>query len=730
MKNILAVAFQTSLFALVTSTHVKFYHGHRDETCLKNITNSVQDPTVINPHSRCLTLNHPYCLGMKLPYRTAALPDNLPDLNITSEEEVQAYLSGWQNVQNTIPECWPYLKVALCSNLMPQCHDDVSNGRPIKVSKPNIEICNDLVVKSRCKFIERHYGWPSLFNCSDNRLYMRNCSNDLRFQDTKLGGCQYPLVQSSSNDNSFKEIRGCSLTCKYPILDTETQSNITLSIGILALLGLISILLAILFFQINKKLSKPSNMAKVIRRCVLFQLPIYIGWLLQYIFNSNIACPMGVRLEGLPLVANACVLSFLLTYLPELSICFLIAYLGRLCHDKIAGKNGNTNNKPGFTLNLLSLVIPATFFVSVAFSSQIDGHGIYGICTVGHQSPFIKVVFIWVPKMVSTAYGDFFFIITIIKLTRIKTMKPGIMRHLIRMLLLTIFSTTEILSSIGISIYEANNRIDWMNAIDKYIACNLNLRVVYDADQESHDISHQDCMLQAKPSSFIFYLEFVSILAKGVVMASWAFCESNYRGLRRKIIDELEDERDRKRRVKAYFDLVDSAVFGTRNDMTINVPDDSLHDLIDITSLKSDHLSRTFNATTRPQEGMEIINEPVRRQIRGSTPSSLGSVSLNSNLNILINTYNQRSRRHSKHKGPTSRDIINDERSKHKFENYHRLMQPPTLQGFNSTNNSILENTIIQYGNFLRDLANQRVEFDTQSLEDSPFTHGMCDSKR
>lgn len=705
-----------AIFSIVPLSQTKLYHGHREESCFKNVTHQLDpssDHSVTNLPQKCITLNHPYCLGIKLPYRTMALPEYLPDLNLTSIEDVQAYLNGWQSVQSIVPECWPYLRVALCSNMMPQCFEDHSTGRSMRISKPSVDICNDLVIKSRCKFIERHHGWPALFNCTDGNLYMKNCSNglrDFRHQESKLASCHYPLVPSSNNYTWFKDIRGCALTCKYPILDSEEQANLSAFIKLFALIASVSSMLALCLFYINKKISRTSWIARVIKRCAIFQLLTYFGWSLQSLFDTDIACTAsGGKLEGLPLVANACVLSFLLTYIPDLSICFLIAYLGRLCNKKISGTNGIDNNAL-FNMNLLSFVIPLTLFVSVAFLGQIDGHGLYGICTVGQGSLYIRMIFIIMPKMISMLYGNLFFLLTIAKLCQIKCMKPTVRRNLIRMLLLIILSFMEVTLSIGNIIYEHLNGKGWIKAIDDYMACNLNLRGIYDGEQDFEIIGRHECSLQAKPLVILFYLELIPIFAKGLVITSWAFCESNYRGLRRKIIDGLEDDKDQKRRVKAYLDLAGSAFLETGNNMSIQVPDDTQHDLIDISSLKS-----------HSQDG--------HQNRCSATPSSLCSTSIN------INNFFPMRRRQSKRRASykRSRDVVNNQRLIQNMVSFYSLVQmlerqnPGLVNGY--TNNPLVQTlerqnpgVVGEYMNFLKNLALE----EPQPNEDYPFMYGTC----
>lgn len=714
--KLLVLLLNLSSLTLVAAVHTKFHHDRGEEKCHRNIThNQSPEQTVINSPPKCLTLNYPFCLGLKLPYRTMALPEYLPDLNISTIDDVQSYLTGWEGVKSVVPECWPHLRVALCSHLMPQCHEDSQTGRVNKISKPNVEICNDLKVKNRCKFIERHHGWPALFNCSDQSLYLRNCSNELRgykYHDAKSISCRYPLV--ASNDSWFKEIRGCAISCKYPAFENEDQVHIGFVIGLFAPLGFLCSALALGLFNINKKTSKCSRMAKVIERCTIFQLFLYLGWSLQVLFDSDVACsPSGAKLEGLPLMANGCVLSFILTYLPDLSISFSIAYLGKLCHDKINGQNGKDSkeSKLDFNFSLLSFVIPATFFVSIAFLGHIDGHGLYGICTVGQASLTIKIIFVLVPKVASTAFGNFFFIATILKLSRIERMRPALRRNVTRMQLLTTLSLMEVSLAIGIIAYETLNRSTWMDAIDDFLACDMNLRSVHEGDIEGESGPRQLCSLKARPFVSLYILEVVTIPLKGIVIASWAYSDSNLKGLRGKIIELVEDK-SKRRRGKA--DMAESAMLTTHANRSKPASIGLAHDLIDMMSLRSDHgVELTAEQDHDPEPEPDSI--PTSR----ATPSSLGSVSLRSNMYVNVNCPRP-SRRSSRHKrGPSSRDIINDQR----WRQQQASLLPPQTQT-DLVANHLSQMMILQHINLLSSLPPR----EEMSLEECPFTLGMGDS--
>lgn len=672
--------------------------------CHNNVTYSSNDHTA-GPLPKCIALNHPYCLDIRLPYNSTILPDYLPDLNLKSSEEISSYLERWRGVKK-LPKCWPVLQMALCSALMPQCEEDLSTGRVSRFYRPNVDICYDLVIKDECRFLSRQFeDWPALFNCNDTNIYARNCTNELRV--LKFSGstgqtqCQYPLVPNNDDSTWFRDIGGCAIHCKFPVFSIHEQANIATFIKVLCAMGLLSTTAAIILFGANKATSKSSRMAKIIKRCTWCQLLVYIGWSLQTILNNDIACsPSGSILYGLPLVANSCVLSFLLTYLPSMSSLFWCAHLGKLCHEKLIGKE---DKSPGHVeidraLSLFNYGIPLTLFVCVAFLGHIDGRGLHGICTVGQQSIIIKSVFVFAPTILGTLYGNYYFMQIIFKLWFEKgtAMKPSLWRIFIRITALSVLTLLQIVFESANYFYEHLNEARWMESIDRFVGCQLSLNNLDLAIplQDTYTVNERHgCAIGSKPLIILDYLEIFTKLTIGIVIASWAFYESNYRGLRRKLIDLLEDDKERQRRAKSFINQEPSLLHGRTNGefpkFRRDDPEQATYrDLIDMTSptrccndqqageeLEDDD----DDDDDRAQDNRREISN--QRRLSTETPSSLGSTALPSGLNsdnssILHNSvgFGIRSKVSRSHKGMTSRDVVND--CKQRKQQQHAIVFP------------------------------------------------------
>lgn len=633
--------------AAIHGSRLKSKLGSRSNQCSRNSSHITQADHPVPQNSRCISLNHPYCLDLELPYRSASLPDISTDLSLNSTDEVQTYLLRWQGARK-LPKCWPALRVALCSILMPQCDEEHATGRIIRVSKPSVDICHD--VHASCGYIGQRFGWPEIFNCSDANIYSRDCINelrDLRYQPI-TPTCQYPLVPSEDESHWFNDTAGCSLSCKFPISNTDDQYNLGLFIRIMCALGLLTTSSAMVLFKINQAKSKSSTMAKVIKRCNMLQLLNYLGWSIQVFFNNDIACNTnGSVLYGLPLVANACVLSFLLTYLPSLSSLFWSAHLGKLCYAKLIGKDNRSNQDKDInrTLIVFNYGIPATLFVSVSFLSQIDGNGLHGVCTVGQQSMPIKIAFVFVPLIFGTTYANFYFFMTMYRLAPMRTMKPSLKRNFARISALATLSTLQAIMNLSNYVYEFKNRETWVKSVDEFVACSLNFKSLKD-DSDFEFRQSRDCAIESKPMISLYYLELFSMLSIGIVIASWAFCESNLKGFRRRIIDLLEDERDRQRRARAYVDLVENTALETNRQLAkdFNNIDDTYHDLIDLPS--PTHTAQAIDLNNNMNNLNNLSNHP-----------SLQSCSI---TELVTNNY---SRRHKVVPSqPTARDIVNDQR--------------------------------------------------------------------
>lgn len=658
--------------------------------CFKNVTNSYDQNQDINRNPKCIALNSPYyCLDIKLPYYSTTVPDYVPDLTLKSIDEVQSYLQRWQGARK-LPKCWPILQVALCSMLMPQCEEDPLTGKALRTYGPNVDICNDLVARDECKFLERHLlDWPALFNCNDTSLYAKNCTNELRHLrfSSPQSTCQYPLVKSNDESTWFKDIGGCALHCKFPISDLDDQYYISSFIRVICTVGLISTLFAFIFFSANKASGRTSRMAKIIRICNICQIFVYLGWYLQFLTNSDIACDLhGSTLYGLPLVANACVLSFILTYIPGLTSLLWCAYLGKTCHEKLLGqakrkKSPDDSNLNG-TLAIFNYGIPLILFTSVAFLGHIDGNGLYGICTVGQRSIIIKSAFVFAPTIIGTLYGNYYFIPIVYKLAFINSKKPSLRRNLIRILLLVVTSTMQVVFNIGNYFYELANRDKWIESIDRFTACSLNLNNINLPENPM-----VECNIDTKPPVQLYHLEIISNLFMGIVISSWAFHQSNYRGLRLKVIDLLEDEKDKQRRqANNHLNALDSVA------MEATIPNRLLesnhHDIIDMTSPTHEHSVEL--------DGIKATDENKRFKIQPGTPSSLASMSIAS-VGTDTGSYIQLNYTHrNTFREKTSRDIVNDVRQS--FQQ-HPAPAPPPPPGPPMLNNQqpSIDNQLLGY---------------------------------
>lgn len=520
--------------------------------CFKNLTDSA---ALSNLPTKCITLNHPYCLNIELPYASIYIPDNVPGRSFNKILDVQDYISRWQEVQR-IPKCWTLLQTTLCSIFMPQCNEDTVTSRATSISKPSADLCADLVNRGNCRFIERHFNWSTLFNCTDTNIYQKNCTNDIPISQQKLE-CHYPLVSSTDPKFSFKDIDGCDLHCKFPVIDPIDQSKIRYSIALCCTICVFLIGFALILFICNLNFNKSSRIAKTIIWNNIFQFLHFVGWSLQFISRSDIACtPEGAKLQDLTLMANLCVLSFILTYFSTISSLFWYTYLGKLCFEKLNSgerRSARPNNKLDPTFCWVSFTIPSILLIIVAFFGKIDGHGVYGICTVGQQSLVLKAIFLFIPLVIGVLWGNLYFFRTIYNLSQVKVMRPERWRNLSRFIALVVLTFLFLVTTITNHINEHVNQAKWTDAIDKHIACSLNIRALYDYNGSGTEQS-KDCTIESKPNVVLYCMEVLCTFAIGFVMSTWSFCEQNLRALRRALVNCLEDELDRKRRTLPNLD--------------------------------------------------------------------------------------------------------------------------------------------------------------------------------
>lgn len=518
-------------------TYLKNKFGSRSklDLCYKNLTTSTNSQaTTCQKYA-----TQKYCLDIRLPYRTSIIPDYTPDLQ--SIEQISSYIEKWEQFRS-LPKCWHYLQVVLCSIFMPQLDDDPTSMRATRVSQPSVDSCNNMF--KHCKFISRHYTWPAeFFNCSDTNIYAKNCSNEFRDFRHKSHTCQYPLVPSNDSSSWFRDVDGCSMHCKYPVLDTGDQEHIKFLIQILSTCGFFITLIAKMIQ------TKSSMLSQVIDWCLGSQILFYVGWSLQTILGRDIACSSsGASLYNLPFVANACILSFALTYLPMLCFSIWYAYMGQVCHQELIEKESNEANVDNDTRRIklvkwLSILLPSALFIAVLFIGQIDGNGLYGICTVGQKSIILKSLFVFAPDFICTTYGNLYLIRTIYKLSTVIDKNPTSKRIHMQIVILIIFNSTRLLLSIGNQFYAHRNQSLWEESVDKLVACKLNPHlneIAHDMDEIS--INRQDCELNIKNLVLLYYIELISNLGLGIIIAWWALCDINFNMLKKMIINFLEDE--------------------------------------------------------------------------------------------------------------------------------------------------------------------------------------------
>lgn len=626
---VIVIIVATTILAVNFIHCSSFKFRPHQEICFKNFTpttpSASSNLTQTSHQQRCMILNHPYCLDLELPYRTTALPLPIAGINFPSVDEVQTFLSRWKSVQQ-LPECWPVLKVALCSIMMPQCLDDTVTGKIERVSLPNVDICHDLTQKNKCKFIERHYGWPSIFNCTDANIYQKNCSNELRDlkMDYKPASCNYPLVSSSHENSWFKDIKGCGLHCKYPVLDYDDQANISWLIKWFVILGCIFTTISIGLFIGNSKRSMASRIAKVIILCTISHLFNYVGWSIQLIFNQPISCNTnGGLLYGVPLVANACTISSILTYASSLESLVMTAYLANLCSQKIAGSKNKSNE---FSTHLISYVIFIFVFIIAASAGQVDGNGPFGICTIGNRSIYSRFIFIIIPKIALVIYGNFYFsstILEILKSLRVQSSKERQMppdtrlppekrlclkRNLLRFVLMVALTSLEAITATWNSVYDHLNNDNLLEQIDQFTACSLNLRDLYDVD-----IKTDQCIQPTRPLIILYYLELSTKLSQGIVVATWALTKQNFRALLSKI-NQLVDKNRHLQNQYMGFDN-DGRPLRLMDGHVENSP----ADLIDMTA--------DLAGTSGKNDKLELYENGRGRNVPG-TPSSLRSATI------------------------------------------------------------------------------------------------------
>lgn len=500
--NVVLLVFATCITSITCWPNEKVHRYHKG-SFIQTITNL-----------RCVTncQNH-ICLGLQLAYKNITLLDNLPGLTNTTYD-THPYLERYRKkIKLVDPICWTYMEPALCLATMRPCeenYDNLNNPTGIRISIPNDRICMDAV--NNCEYTIKKGAWPSILNCTDHRLFHRNgfeAREFLHYLDRDLLICPYPLV--ASNDN-FRGIRNCSLSCKFPVSDKKHQEQITSFIKFMSWLVFWISIAAVAMFYINRKKNQ-YPMARVMVTCSIMVIISTSGWLLQW-FIDDIGCAQGgAKLTRIPIRANACFFSFTMTYIGELSTSLLIAYYAQISYNEILDEKNHKLSKQNGIFQEINWnciwIVTISSFILVSCFGDIDGHGLYGICTVGQSSLLIKIILSILPKTIAIIYT---IITTVLFLT---STKEGLWRWI----LLTLFNSLGIVP-IWTIYNEQANKDSWSNEIETFLTC---------FHIESWDQVSNNCAIRAAPSMIPYYLELLHLFGVGFSVCLWAFSESNCR---------------------------------------------------------------------------------------------------------------------------------------------------------------------------------------------------------
>lgn len=474
-------------------------------------------------NQRCIS--HRNCLGNELPYRLISYPENL----VESTDQALESPKKWEQFER-LPLCWPYLQAALCSIFMPQCDEDPTSGRKSRLSISSVDICHDVVKNPDCKSIERLFGWPPLFNCSDASLYARNCTHELRgYRNVPLSPtCQYPLVPSNDKSSWFKDYTGCSLHCKYPLLDPGSQAILDTMIKVISTVGLFGTSCAVILFWANNVKSKSSKLDQIIIESNMFHCLNYLGWSIQIIAGDIGCSSSGSTWYDLP---TSCILSFILTYLPSMYNLVLCAYLGRFCYEILH----RGNDKFEIDRRLI-YGVPTMTGLGLVSLEGIEGKGLHGICSVAQRSLFMRSTLVMI-IIAGTLYGLIYFSTTLKKLIPLKKKSSELHRNYVRIFAIAIsnaiYVTFITVNYVMTLIYQDK----WQDSIDNYIACKWT--PYWKLNEDEISIS-QKCEIEAKPPILLHLMELLPNLASGMIIASWSYEKNNVVNLLKKLLALLE----------------------------------------------------------------------------------------------------------------------------------------------------------------------------------------------
>nr|ACZ64512.1 smoothened-like protein [Schmidtea mediterranea] len=253
------------------------------------------------PVSECQLLNNVLenstCFNIKFTFMYTFPNTNFLDINY------------WSAVKS-IPKCWKYLQILLCSLKYPECQKRKSTWM---INKPFRKICE--ITKQECSILivnnnnkesnksdslstpfQNSYSvvekTPSFLDCNK---YPQNCPADSFKLKNDLYQCQLPTVYTDQRSLWIKGIDGCSFPCRTPFFSND-EYNLTKSlfgyVGIIFFLLNLIVLITFGFHQYQLSVYKWHPMLLNLFIIHIYLIISSIGWMMQFIPNlgQSIVC--------------------------------------------------------------------------------------------------------------------------------------------------------------------------------------------------------------------------------------------------------------------------------------------------------------------------------------------------------------------------------------------------------------------------------------------------------
>lgn len=406
------------LLIYLIANHIASTWALQDSSFNESILNPEAFP--YEESSKCETMQISFC--EKVNYNKTMLPNSLGH---TTQAEVEGDINVYHPLVKV--NCSPDLRLFLCSVYAPLCFDrDHSLESEIK-----LQPCQSLCESARrgCSAHLKKLGldWPEPLRCEkfpdgrQNRLCVGNDSHSMDSMDQPARDLGF-VCPKNFEVNSYnlhlngRKYNNCAMPCEDVYLDKSSTRTVRLTVGILAIVSIISSAFTCTTFLIDtKRFEYPARPIIIIALC---QLAVATCFLIGFLTQNKIACNDPVEppknLPNMKMIRSvtmgnkkgSCTLLFMALYFFQLStvMWWLMMTISWYMIAKLKWAPEAVNSV-GRYFHFSSWTIPALLTIYLSVLGDIEGDPLSGSCFISISNEESIRAFLILPITICLALG-------------------------------------------------------------------------------------------------------------------------------------------------------------------------------------------------------------------------------------------------------------------------------------------------------------------------------------